>query len=229
LLLLAQGRDTAAVATATECLRGTRARSLARGRVLPIYVHVTIAAGDLDAAYAGTSELSEIAEVFGTPLLLATLASTRGRLELAVGAPTAVATLQAAVDAWHALDVPYEVATTRTLLGQAWRDAGDGAGAVTAFAAAAEQFDAIGARLDAQQVYGNTKPALPAGLTEREVEVLRLIVEGLTNNDIAGQLHLSTKTVSRHLSNIFSKIGVTSRSAATAFAFDHELVAPRHP
>src|SRR5207247_1269591 len=105
------------------------------------------------------------------------------------------------------------------------RDSGDEAGAVAAFAAAAEKFDAIGARLEAQRVSGNPKPALPAGLTEREVEVLRLIADGLTNNLIARELQLSTKTVSRHVSNIFGKIGVTSRSAATAFAFDHQLVA----
>jgi ATP/maltotriose-dependent transcriptional regulator MalT len=227
LLLLAQGRGAAAVSTAAECLRTTPAKSLARGRVLPIYVQVTIAAGDHDAAARATGELCEIAELFGTPFLRATLASTRGRLELAVGALTAASTLHTAVDTWHALGVPYEVATARTMLGQALRDSGDEAGAVAAFTAAAEQFDAIGARLDAQRVSGNARPALPAGLTGREVEVLRLIVEGLTNNDIAGQLQLSTKTVSRHVSNIFGKIGVTSRSAATAFAFDHELVAPR--
>ncbi len=73
---------------------------------------------------------------------------------------------------------------------------------------------------------GNS-PSLPAGLTEREVEVLRLVAGGLSNNEIAAELYLSAKTVSRHLSNIFTKIGVTSRASATAFAFEHELVEPR--
>ena len=123
--------------------------------------------------------------------------------------------------------MPYEEATARTLLGQALRDGGDEAGATESFAAAAALFDQIGARLDARLVYGDTKPALPAGLTEREVEVLRLIAAGLTNNEIASELFLSAKTVSRHLSNIFTKIGVSSRAGATAFAFEHHLVAGR--
>jgi DNA-binding CsgD family transcriptional regulator len=223
-LLLAQGRVTPAVTTAAECMRATNAESLARARVLPIYVQVLIASGDAVAAAEAVDELETIAAKFGTPFLRATHASTRGRWQLAVGDAGAVPTLQQAVDAWHALDVPYEVATSRTLLGQALRLSGDEAGAAEAFARAAEQFDAIGARLDAQQVYGSAKTALPAGLTEREVEVLRLIASGLTNNDMAGQLHLSVKTVSRHVSNIFTKIGATSRAAATAFAFEHDLV-----
>ena len=75
-----------------------------------------------------------------------------------------------------------------------------------------------------QRVYGDrAKAARPAGLTDREVEVLRLVAAGRTNKEIAAELYLSAKTVSRHLSNIFTKIGVTSRSAATAFAFEHDL------
>ena len=73
----------------------------------------------------------------------------------------------------------------------------------------------------------DAKPALPAGLTSREVEVLRLIAAGKSNSEIASELYLSVKTVSRHLSNIFTKIGVTSRAGATAFAFEHELVETR--
>ena len=84
---------------------------------------------------------------------------------------------------------------------------------------------AIGARLDARMVLG-TKPSFPAGLTEREVEVLRLIAAGMTNNEIAAELYLSAKTVSRHLSNIFTKIGVSSRAGATAFAFDASDLMP---
>jgi two-component system, NarL family, response regulator NreC len=82
----------------------------------------------------------------------------------------------------------------------------------------------LGARLAAQPP-GPEGP--PDGLTDREVEVLRLIAAGLTNNEIAGELYLSSKTVSRHLSNIFTKIGVSSRAGATAFAFEHDLVSPR--
>ena len=134
-------------------------------------------------------------------------------------------TLRQALAAWEALDVPYEVATTRTLLAQALSEAGDEEAATASFAMAAALFDQIGARLDARRALDVRRPPdLPAGLTAREVEVLRLIAEGLTNNEIATTLHLSAKTVSRHLSNIFTKIGVGSRAAATAFAFAHDLV-----
>jgi DNA-binding NarL/FixJ family response regulator len=105
--------------------------------------------------------------------------------------------------------------------------AGDGTAATASFEAAVRLFDQIGARLDAHEVLAHSKPALPAGLTEREVEVLRLVAGGLTNNEIASELFLSAKTVSRHLSNIFTKIGVSSRAGATAFAFEHHLHAPK--
>ena len=98
------------------------------------------------------------------------------------------------------------------------------------FAAAEALFEQIGARIDARATRdssaGRTVDA-PAGLTAREVEVLVLIAAGHTNKEIAAELFLSEKTVSRHLSNIFAKIGVTSRSAATAFAFEQGLVAGR--
>jgi ATP/maltotriose-dependent transcriptional regulator MalT len=223
LLRLAQGRVDEAMAVITACVAGQPNR-LGRAGLLPMLVQVAVAAGDLDAAARATTELEATVEDFATTTLRATALSTRGRLQLAehdVGAPD---TLQRAVEAWHALDVPYEEATARTLLGQALREAGDEDGAARSFAAAAQLFDQIGARLDADQVLGGTKRPLPSGLTEREVEVLRLIAAGLTNNEIASELFLSAKTVSRHLSNIFTKIGVTSRAGATAFAFEHHLV-----
>jgi len=127
------------------------------------------------------------------------------------------------VQQWQELEVPYEVATARTVLAQALRDAGDEDGAQESFAAARSLFDQIGARLDARGVDHDDAPPLPAGLTAREAEVLRLLATGLSNKEIAATLHLSVKTVSRHLSNIFTKIGVSSRAAATAFAFEHRL------
>jgi ATP/maltotriose-dependent transcriptional regulator MalT len=225
LLRLAQGRIDAALSIITGCLRGAGS-PLARASLLPMFVHIAIASGDVDGARDAVTELDEIATAFGTALLGATALSSRGRLELAQRAESAAETLQQAIDRWQELDVPYEVATARTLLGQALRQRGDEAAAVDSFTAAAKLFDHIGARLDADSVLHGTPPALPAGLTEREVEVLRLIAAGMTNNEIATSLFLSAKTVSRHLSNIFTKIGVTSRAAATAYAFEPALVAP---
>ncbi len=228
LLRLAQGRTDAALSIITDCLRESAAHGLARARLLPIHVHVAVAAGDLAAAADSVVEMDDLVTTFDTPLLKATAASAQGRLELARGeVAAALVSLQEAADRWEALDVPYEVATARTLRGEALREAGDEAGATAAFAAAVELFDQIGARLDARLALGDARGELPAGLTEREVEVLRLVAAGLTNNEIAAELFLSTKTVSRHLSNIFTKIGVSSRAGATAFAFEHELVEPR--
>ncbi len=228
LLRLAQGRVEVARSIISGCVRAVR-NPLGRSGVLPMYVHIAIAAGDLAEARTALEELDGIAATFPTPTLRATVASTRGRLELAEGdTVAAAATLQDALERWAALDVPYELATVHTLLGQALRLSGDADDAAEAFAAATRLFDQLGARLDAEQVSGGpARPALPAGLTEREVEVLRLIAAGLTNAEIAAALYLSTKTVSRHLSNIFTKIGVTSRAGATAFAFEHQLVESR--
>jgi DNA-binding NarL/FixJ family response regulator len=115
------------------------------------------------------------------------------------------------------------VATSKTVLAQALRDAGDEESAKATFAAARALFDQLGATADVDGLdLGRPRP--PAGLTDREVEVLRLLAAGQSNKEIAGTLHLSAKTVSRHLSNIFTKIGVSSRSAATAFAFQHDLL-----
>ena len=227
LLRLAQGRVDEALKVIKGCVDGATNR-LARAALLPLLVHVAIAADELDAAREAADELDEIVTTFDTPTLRASRLSTRGRLALALQEPAAADGLRAAADAWRALDVPYEEATARTLLGQALRERGDEAGATTSFASAAALFDQIGAHLDAQLVYDD-QPARswPAGLTGREVEVLRLIAAGLTNNEIATELFLSAKTVSRHLSNIFTKIGVSSRAGATAFAFEHQLVVPR--
>jgi DNA-binding NarL/FixJ family response regulator len=85
-------------------------------------------------------------------------------------------------------------------------------------------FEMLGARLEVRTTRDlHRPPTLPAGLTAREGEVLRLVASGCTNKDIAAALYLSEKTVARHLSNIFTKIDVPTRSAATAFAFEHGL------
>jgi ATP/maltotriose-dependent transcriptional regulator MalT len=223
LLRLAQGRTAQALTIATGCLRDTTNR-LARANLLPILAQVAVRAGELDTATDALAELDSIAAAIDTPVLQATACSARGRLELArADAADACVTLRDALGRWEALDVPYEVATVRTLLGQALRDSGDEGAASECFTAAADLFDEIGAHLDAELLVADRRPELPCGLTQREVEVLRLVAAGKTNGEIAAVLYLSIKTVARHMSNIFTKIGVTSRAAATAFAFEHGL------
>ncbi len=231
LLRLAQGRVDAAAGIIGQCLDDAAWNRLARAKLLPAHVQISVAAGDVDAANASATELEEIAADVDTGTLHAAARAARGRVQLAGRDHTsACATLRNALDAWQTLDVPYEIATTRTLLGQALRETDPDAAAVS-FAAAEALFEQIGARLEARQTRDSrdlaSPPRLPAGLTEREAEVLQLIAAGYTNREIAAALFLSAKTVSRHLSNIFTKIGVSSRSAATAYAFEHNLVAPR--
>ena len=224
LLRLAQGRIEEAMTIITRCV-AQQSNPLGRAGLLAMLVQIAVGAGELDAAHRALAELETTVATFGTTSLRATEQSTRGRLMLADGDPAASMILQQAVDSWNALGVPYEEATARTLLGQALRMASDETGATMSFDVAARLFNQMGARLDAREALGDSKPFLPAGLTEREAEVLRLVADGLTNNEIAAELFLSPKTVSRHLSNIFTKIGVSSRASATAFAVEHHLFA----
>jgi ATP/maltotriose-dependent transcriptional regulator MalT len=230
LLRLAQGRVDTAERIITDCLARQFPSRLARARLLPAAAQIAVAAGHVERADASVRELEETAESFDTPMLRAMAALGRGRVLLARGelAP-ACASLRDAVARWQALGVPFEEATARTVLAQAHREAGDEDAAAACFAAARASFERIGAVLDpgAPEVTGQAD--LPGGLSPREVEVLRLIAAGLSNKEIAAELHLSVKTVSRHLSNIFTKIGVSSRSAATAYAFEHHIVGGGFP
>ena len=223
LLRLAQGRVEAADRVITAALEDNADNRLGRAWLLPAEVEIAVAAGDLVRASRSAEELRETATAYQSAALLAAAASVAGRVQLAADDPAACATLRRAVERWGGLDVPYEVATARVLLAQACRKAGDQDGAARSMAIARELFDRIGS----VNATGAARSALPAGLSEREAEVLRLVAAGRTNSDIARQLHISVKTVARHVSNIFIKIGVTSRAAATAYAFEHHLVGSR--
>lgn len=225
LVRLAQRRVGDATAIITGLLGEQSWNRLARGRLLGAQVQIAVAAGDLAQAGTAATELEEIAAAFGNPALTAAAMSARGRLHLAQGdAASACTVLREAVLRWQELEVPYEVATARLLLGQACRTGGDEDGAVRSLAAASEIFARLGAALDAQSIHDlGAETPLPAGLTAREAEVLRLVASGQTNKEMATALHLSERTVARHLSNIFTKIGATSRTAAAVFAFEQGL------
>jgi ATP/maltotriose-dependent transcriptional regulator MalT len=228
LVRLAQRRVDAATAIITQMLDDHTWNQLARAKLLPARVQIAVAAEDLDAAIAAADELERIATEYDSPALLAAALSSRGRLQLAQGHDgTACATLREALRHWQQLEVPYEVATVRLLLGQACRSCGDEDAASSSFSSAAAIFDRLGAALDSRHIRDLTSSSsLPADLTAREAEVLGLVASGVTNKDIAAALHLSERTVARHLSNIFTKIGVASRTAAAAFAYEHDLAQP---
>jgi DNA-binding CsgD family transcriptional regulator len=174
--------------------------------------------------------MMQIAGVIGAPLLTATAERALGAVLLAEGDPRgALAALRPSWTAWQALEAPYEAARTRVLVGLACRALDDADAAALELDAAADAFRELGARPDLVRVRAllDEPAARPAGgLTAREGEVLRLVAAGKTNRAIADELVISDRTVGRHLSNIFDKLGVSSRSAATAWAYEHGLVTP---
>jgi ATP/maltotriose-dependent transcriptional regulator MalT len=226
LVRVAQGNVDAAAAAIRGALIEESWNRLGRAKLLPAQVEIAIAGGDFDTALAAVDELDAIAGDYGSPTLEAAAASARGALQLAQDdATAALRTLRRAWQLWQALDCPFEAAGARRQLGLACRKGGDEESAELALSAAHAAFEKLGAALEAvrtSELLG--RGGLPAGLTEREVEVLRLVAAGKSNREIADELFISVKTVARHLSNIFFKLGVSSRTAATAFAYTHALV-----
>jgi DNA-binding CsgD family transcriptional regulator len=228
LLRLAQGRIDSASRSITTALAEATWDRLVRAKLLPARVEIAVAAGERDDARAAANELAVIADEYPTPWLVAVTTQARGRVELAAGeGDAACGSLRRALEQMHMLELPYEVADTRLLLGAAYRAVGDDDAAAVSFDAGVQLLAQLGA--DTTTARGRARRADPTtspnGLTGREVEVLRLLASGRTNKELAAELGLSEKTVERHLSNIFTKIGVSTRAAATAFAFEHEIVA----
>jgi ATP/maltotriose-dependent transcriptional regulator MalT len=151
-----------------------------------------------------------------------------GSLQLSRDQPAeALAPLRGALDCWLDLDAPFDAARVRVLIGLACRQIGDEDSAAFELDAARETFSRLGAKPELERVdalIGSASTTAPGGLTEREIEVLRLVAGGASNRAIAEQLVVSEHTVRRHLQNIFAKLGVSSRSGATAFAYQHALI-----
>jgi ATP/maltotriose-dependent transcriptional regulator MalT len=231
LLRAAAGKIDAAVAAVRRALDEVSRPSL-RLRLLPACVQIMLMAGDLDTAHAAADELDTAAAGRSAPLLVAAARTARGEVELASGNPAkALAVLRSAGTQWREIPAPYEAARTRVLIALACRALGDDDTADLELQAARWVFEQLGARPDVTAVdrlrarpEPEPVPARPRGLTLREVEVLRAVATGASNKAIAQRLFLSEKTVARHVANIFAKIDVTSRAAATAFAYDQGLV-----
>ncbi len=228
LLRLASGQTDAAVAAIRLALEDTTERR-ARPPVLRGAVDILVAAGETAAARDAAVELGRLATEIDAPCLHAMAATAEGAVLLAnAEARAALPRLRAAEGLWQSLEVPYDVARTRVLLGRVFRALGDDEGAALQFEAAQEAFERLGAAPDAALVaslsHEAPAPAARGGLTGREVEVLRLVAAGKSNKAIAAALSISEKTVARHLSNIFTKLDLPSRSAATAYAYAHKIV-----
>ena len=226
LLRLAQGRVQAAGAALRSALASPTVDRFGRARLLAAQVEVTVAAGALDEARQAASELMTIADGLSSAVVVATASMAQGAYHLASGSPVAALNqLRGALNGWRELQLPYEEATARLLIGRTQRMLGDEEGGRIEIDAARAAFDRLGAAADARRAAdllhrGASRPAL----TEREIDVLRLVAAGQQNRDIAGALHVSEHTVARHMQNIFAKLSVSSRAAATSSALRRGLL-----
>jgi DNA-binding CsgD family transcriptional regulator len=227
LLRLAQGNDDAAAAAIRRAV-GETTEPLKRARLLPSYVEIMLAVGDVQEAHNACRELEEISARYESGMLGAMSAHAEGAVDLAQGdTRAALLALRHAWQMWQELEVPYEAARVRVLLGLACRTLGDDDTAALELEAARDVFARLGAAPDLARADSLTRRAASVdarGLTPRELQVLRLLAAGRTNKAIAAELVLSERTVDRHVSNIFTKLGVSSRTAATAYAYKQQLV-----
>nr|MDQ2981993.1 response regulator transcription factor [Actinomycetota bacterium] len=225
LLRLAQG-STEAAAAAIRRVVGETTAGLRRASLLPTYIEIMLSVGDVEEARRACGELEEIAAECDSEMLRAMLAQARGAVELAAGdARAALVSLRQASRAWQELEAPYEAARARVLIGQACLALGDEEAFALELDGARSAFEELGAAPDLASLDSLAGTAAAThGLTARELEVLRLIATGKSNREIASELVISEHTVARHVQNIFRKLGVSSRTAAGAFAFEHDLV-----
>lgn len=224
LLWLATGRTPAAV-SAVRRLLGEYADPVHRSQVLPAAVEVFLAGADRTAACAAADELDEVAAAFESPPLIARAACARGAITLAAGDPAgALPSLRRGWQLWQQLGARYDAARARTQIGLAFRAMGDDDSAASELAVARRTFLDLDARADVRAVDALLTPSFPDGLTGREVEVLRLVADGLTDAQVAERLVVSLRTVHAHLRSVYRKLDVRSRSAATRYAVEHGLV-----
>jgi DNA-binding NarL/FixJ family response regulator len=198
-----------------------------RARYLPAFVEILVAANAIDEARTAAGELDEVARELGGSILSAIAAHARGAVLVAEGDHRdAIEPLTHAFSVWNKAGAPYLAARIRVLLGRAFLALGDADGASLERDAARKVFEALGASCDlaALDPANDTETRSGHGLSPRELEVLRLLARGKTNKAIAKELFVSERTIDRHVSNIFTKLDVSTRAAATAFAYENLLL-----
>jgi ATP/maltotriose-dependent transcriptional regulator MalT len=227
LLRLAQGDVDAAAASIRGVLLDTRTQA-ARARVLAAAVEILLAAGDAEQARDAAGELSTIARAIGAPLLSAASAHATGAVRLTEGDVAGAATLFGqASEIWRELEMPYDEARTHVLMAAVCERRSDVEGQRLEVEAAQRLFKQLEIEFSGPHPGAPPKPVAAGhagALSEREMQVLRLLASGKTNRAIAEELFISEKTVARHVSNIFDKLGVSTRSAATAWAYQRHFV-----
>jgi DNA-binding CsgD family transcriptional regulator len=223
LLRLAQGRVDLALPAIRRALDEVE-DPIARSRLLPACVEILLEVGDVGSARAAADELAGLAAQIDAAYLSALATEASGAVLLAKGDPrAALPTLRAAQRSWRELEAPHQEARVRVLVGVACREVGDSASAELEFEAARRALEELGARPDLERLARLSGSARPGGLSRREVEVLALVAAGKTNRAIAAELVISEKTVARHVSNIFTKLELSSRAEATGYAYKHGL------
>jgi DNA-binding NarL/FixJ family response regulator len=227
LLRHAQGRIDDAASSIRAVLRDTRARAR-RVQALRAAVDILLAAGDREHARSAAAELSETARATGAPLLCAASAHAEGAVLLAHDdLAAASAALRLAFEAWRELGMGYEEAQTRLLMANTCTRCGDPDGCrlhVDAARQLFKQLNAVACLARIADQAGEGAPRRIGALSKREVEVLRLLAAGKTNRQTAEALFISERTVARHVSNIFDKLGVSTRAGATAWAYQRNLL-----
>ena len=227
LLRLAQTKVDSATSTIRRVMDET-AEPLRRARLLPAATEILIAAGDIQGAAGACRELEEIAERHNADALHAMAAQARGAFEVAGGDPhAALAALRRAGQIWQEQGAPYEHARVRVLVAKACLALSDNDSARLELDAARAIFERLGAEPDVARIEAmmpDGSSPITGGLTPRELQVLRLVAAGKTNKAIAAELFLSEKTVERHMSSIFTKLDLSSRAGATAYAYEHQLI-----
>jgi ATP/maltotriose-dependent transcriptional regulator MalT len=230
LLRMAQGR-TEAGAMALRRVMSVTKDPLQRLRLLPAYIEIMLATLDIEQAEEGCAELETLAQNLETskPNALDAMATyARGSVELAKGdAAAALVSLRHAWRVWQEIDAPYLASRARVLIGLACRALDDEEGASLEWDAARSVFERLGAAPELDRVRTLAQDVCPSdvhGLTARELQVLRLLAAGKKNKVIAAELFVSERTIDRHVSSILSKLDLSSRSAATAYAYEHKLI-----
>jgi DNA-binding NarL/FixJ family response regulator len=222
LLRLAGGRIDQAWAEITAAVAAYSGRPFRCAPMLRAQVEIGLAAGHLAAATSAYEQLRRISETYPTPGFRAWADQAHGAVLVAASDPsTALAPLQAAAAAYYQMRAPYDAACVELLLAEAHRMRADQGEAETHGDAAGALFARLGLSSPAS---APTQMTLPGGLTSREAEVLRQVAGGASNREVGNKLWISEATVRRHLANIFWKLGVSSRTAASAWAHQHGLL-----
>jgi DNA-binding CsgD family transcriptional regulator len=223
LLRLAQGQEKAALASIHNAVAASHGQ-LRRAKLLPAYIEILLTNSDVEGARNAAEELEGIAKSFDTIALDAIASRARGEVAYAEGDPrSAIGSLRRAFEGWQKLGAPYEAARVRVLLRNAYQSLGDADNARLEYEAAKSAFQALGATSDLLRIEEAAQPAAHS-LTKREIQILRHVAAGKTNKAIASDLFISEKTVDRHVSNIFKKLGVSSRTAAAAYVYQNDLI-----